>query len=383
MKVLYFMNHVGRGGAALALLDLVKEIRLNHSYIQPIVITGSNNELNHALTEMGVENHSASFKNYLTTYRYPAFFWKLILRLRYLILRKSAIKKIERMVDFSEIDIIHSNLNRIDIGYYFANKYKIRHVWHIREDGFLGLRLMPIFSHYNPIFDDLESYFIVISKYVKQAWCSRSLPEGNVKLIHDGIRPDSFIRFQNKEKFGKLSFLFVGGFHDNKGQEIFIRALGLLPKVIKEQINVHFYGECDSHQKGKILKLISKLQLSNTCQIFDYDPNIYEKMSKYHIGVNCSKAEGFGRITVEYMMAGLCPLVSYGGANDEIVIDKVDSFMFDRDNSQEICDKVLYLYNNPDLIELMAIKAKENALKKFSMQLHASRICELYKTILE
>ena len=39
MKVLYFMNHVDQGGAALALYDLIFEIK-KQPQITPVVITG-------------------------------------------------------------------------------------------------------------------------------------------------------------------------------------------------------------------------------------------------------------------------------------------------------------------------------------------------------
>jgi len=40
LKILYFMNHVDQGGAALALYDLIKELKDNYDDIVPIVVTG-------------------------------------------------------------------------------------------------------------------------------------------------------------------------------------------------------------------------------------------------------------------------------------------------------------------------------------------------------
>ena len=36
-------------------------------------------------------------------------------------------------IDFSTIDIVHSNTNRQDIGAFIARKHNIKHVWHVRE----------------------------------------------------------------------------------------------------------------------------------------------------------------------------------------------------------------------------------------------------------
>ena len=55
------MNHADQGGAALALYDLIKEIKNNYLEIEPIVITGKKNKLNKMFDELGVENSKKLF----------------------------------------------------------------------------------------------------------------------------------------------------------------------------------------------------------------------------------------------------------------------------------------------------------------------------------
>lgn len=377
------MNHVGRGGAALALLDLIREIKNKHHNIETVVITGSSNELNKALDEIGIENYSAPFTNFLTTYRYPPLFWQLILRLRYRLFRKLAIKRIERFIDFGTVDLIHSNLNRIDIGHYFSVKYNIPHFWHIREDGFQGIKLMQVFQEYNPIMEDVNSHFIVISNAVKQAWLDKGLPSGKIEQVYDGIDDELYTGSLKMEKFKTLSFVFVGGFHKNKGQKIFIDALGLLPTEIKNNILIHFYGDGPVRYMKKIFSSVKKNGMTHICKFYGYDPEISKKIAKYHIGVNCSKAEGFGRITVEYMMSGVCPFLSFGGANDELVSNGIDGLFFNRKSPEDICEKIQYLFYNQDIVKKMAEKARFNAMDLFTMAIHTNRICNLYKQALK
>ncbi len=379
MKVLYFMNHVDSGGAALALYDLIKELKESCPDVKAIVITGCHNQLNEAFSKIGIENYSAPFKNFSGSYRQPKFLWKSILQIRYRISKPTAIKKIEKLIDFTTIDIIHSNLNRIDIGYYFAQKYRIKHLWHIREHGDDDFLLMPVFSSYNPILTDSSSTFIAISKSVKSKWLSLGIPEQNIRLIYDGIGTSHWTKNETIVKKSKLSFIFLGGYHVNKGQEIFIQALSLLPKNIKDDILVHFFGNGSIGYKKKLERLIQKKKLNKFCNLYDYNPDIYKTLSQYHIGVNCSKAEGFGRITVEYMMAGLCPLVSNTGANVEIIDNQINGLMFDRDNLFDIMDKIIFLYTNRDFITDFSKKATKKAISSFSMKAHAQLIYDLYK----
>lgn len=134
MKILYFMNHVGQGGAALALYDLIVELKSNYD-VEMVVFTGKQNQLNGMLDSIGVENHVAPYKNFMSSTHYPIWLWRVLLRIRHDICLPFAIRKIEKEVNVTDFDIIHSNLNRIDIGAILAKKYSKPHLWHIREHG--------------------------------------------------------------------------------------------------------------------------------------------------------------------------------------------------------------------------------------------------------
>ena len=53
MKILYFMNHADKGGAMLALYDLLVELK-KYKDIEPIVITGKKNKFNKMLDEIEI-----------------------------------------------------------------------------------------------------------------------------------------------------------------------------------------------------------------------------------------------------------------------------------------------------------------------------------------
>ena len=77
------MNHVDQGGAALALYDLIKELKDNYDDIVPIVVTGKKNGLNKMLEEIGVENYSAQYKNFMSSYKKPEWIYRVMLNVRY------------------------------------------------------------------------------------------------------------------------------------------------------------------------------------------------------------------------------------------------------------------------------------------------------------
>ena len=64
------------------------------------------------------------------------------------------------------------------------------------------------------------------------------------------------------------------------------------------------------------------------------------------LDVHVQKQEGFGRVTVEYMLSGLCPIVSNTGANLEIVDDKISGIVYEKGNIQDLKEKIKYCINN-------------------------------------
>lgn len=380
MKILYFMNHAGTGGAALALYDLIHEI-MDEPNINIVVVTGRHNELNAMLDNLGIENYSAPFKNFMSTNKKPEWFWKIILKIRYIINKPIAIRKIEKMIDFQTVDIIHSNLNRIDIGAYFSKKYNIPHIWHLREHAEGDFHLLSIYKDYIGHMESYPSTYIAISNSVKEIWENRGLPAEKIKLIYDGVKSNGWNSKIERSK-GSLKVLFMGGYNGNKGQEMLLEALTKVPKNIVNDMQVDFYGGGLNERKSFFDKIVIENNLQKVVSLNAYDNNIYAKIPEYDIGINCSKAEGFGRVTVEYMMAGLCPIVSDTGANIELISDCETGLIYHYGDANDLAEKLIYLYSHRTQCTVLGNKAKKYAKDSFSMQRHAQFVINLYDSIM-
>lgn len=410
MRVLYFMNHVDQGGAALALYDLIVELKKTYGDFYPIVVTGKKNKLNEMLGEIGVENYYADYKNFLSSYREPFLLTKVALMVRYEIGKRKGIKQIEDVIDFSSIDIIHSNLNRIDVGAILAAKHGIVHLWHIREhaDIFSGI-LRPqlvtgesdtksfnlISVKQNPIkyMSDFNlisvkgNYFIAISESVRSEWIKKGLPEKNIYLIYDGVRDELYKDVADKKKNNSRDFdnrirmVFLGGYCKEKGQEEFLKSLSRLTSEELSNICVDFYGNGEQSYVNYVREIAQPLISKGVVRINSYDPDISSKLCDYDVGINCSKGEGFGRVTVEYMMAGLCPLASNTGASPEIVDDEETGLLYKKGSIDDLCSKLQALINNKMIIYDFGAKAQIKANQFYSMRTHASKMMELYNSI--
>lgn len=383
MKILYFMNHVDQGGAALALYDLIKELKDNYDDIVPIVVTGKKNGLNKMLKEIGVENYSAQYKNFMSSYKKPEWIYRVMLNVRYKMGQYCAIKRLEKIIDFSEIDIIHSNLNRIDIGAILAQKYKIPHIWHIREHGDgSDFKLTSVMR--NPIryMNSFNSYTIMISNSVEKVWELKGLDNKKMRLIYDGVRTELY-NIETKQDNRNLKMIFMGGYDKNKGQEDLIDALKTLPEDLKRLIQIDFFGNGSEKYIKYLKNKIYENGLEKVMKINSYQHDIWKHISDYDIGLNCSHGEGFGRVTVEYMMAGLCPIASDRGATPEIIENGITGIIYDSSSSEELKNSIIWALNNRKAIRKMGIDASEFAKKEFSMSKHAREIRELYYEVIK
>lgn len=392
MKVVYFMNNEDKGGAALALIDLVKAIKKKYPNIEPIVVTGKNNSINIGLTKLGIENYYSSFRNFISSKKEPSILWTAAYKIRHDFGNYFAIKDLEKKIDFSKVDLIHSNLNRIDIGALLSKKYNIPHVWHLREHLRIhhGSRLLDdnkekdfdVISIYkNPIeyMERFNSKYIAISESVKQEWIAKGLSEGRIEKVYDGVDILNHKEIYKKNN-ERIRIVFLGGLVKAKGQEDFLKLFINMPTELLSEFELDFFGVGSKEYKKYLLSMVEDNKLNNI-KFMEYDANIRKKLKNYDIGVNFSYHEGFGRVFVEYMNSGLCVLCTENGASKELIEDKVTGFFVDRFNQDEFNELLLDISKNRNKIHSMGIEGSKRAVK-FSIDTHASNIENVYRNIL-
>ena len=91
--------------------------------------------------------------------------------------------------------------------------------------------------------------------------------------------------------------------------------------------------------------------------------------------------EGFGIPPVEAMAAGVPVVASRSGAVVETVTHQQTGFLVEKNNPQQVADRILTLLENNSLREAMGKCARQHVLKRFTWDLVAARIYERYRTL--
>ena len=96
----------------------------------------------------------------------------------------------------------------------------------------------------------------------------------------------------------------------------------------------------------------------------------------------CSKAEGFGRVTAEYMHAGLGVIASDCGANPELIQNEKTGLLYNKVDTTSLTKKIMEYYQNRELLISCARDGQWIAKNTFTQEINARYIYCLYNEIL-
>ena len=379
MKVLYIASGDAKYGASKAIMPVIKQLK-DENKIIPVVVTKKHNEFNDFCDEQGIENYSCYYCDIMAGAPYNSKIMRFMKHsVKYMLFLAGLITRHFNApnIDWKSIDLIHINHNRIDIGYYWAKKYKIPCICHIREFGQEDYNVVCYKKNCIQYMDRECRNFIAISEAVKDSWVKKGIRSDSIEVIYDGVDSKKFA--YEKSKAGNIiKIAMVGHIQPNKGQHILIDAIGKLPAEIRNRLHVDFIGEAYKDYRKELCRRIKSLGIEDAFSFLGYIENVNEKLKAYEIGVNASKSEGFGLITVEYMMCGLIVLASDTGANLEIIEDGVNGLLYRYGDAQELAKKLEEAVKLSDENSVIGAKAREDAVMKFDTKNAAGKVYTYY-----
>lgn len=168
-----------------------------------------------------------------------------------------------------------------------------------------------------------------------------------------------------------------------KGQHQIIKAIALLPKEEQKRVRLDIVGDGTAAYTNTLKQLIKENHLDGQVRLLGYQKDFYRELCQYDCGIMCSKCEGFGRVTVEYMMAGLPVIASDTGANPELIQDRYNGMLYRYENIEDLADKIMYLLSHTSCMEMLGCNAYACAVTKYTASINAWKIYEEYKKILK
>lgn len=372
LKILIFTGHV-YNGAVQSSCDIINILQRKYNCEITVVISDKG-EVSHLFDKWNIQYvivpHtialSFSQSKEITKTYYEYF--------------KNAINILEQCIDINSFDLIYTNSCGEFVSLELGKKYGIPCITHIRNYGIEDEGLYPVikdfkqkllaFDHYITISNDITDYFI-----------SYGIDSNKITRIYNGIRLNEFIPndYINLSKSKTLNILMSGRITKFKCQIHALEALKQLPENILSNIHLDIYGRGNPKYIKDMLQYIKQNQLE---KIVSYKGHVYtmnNKMQGYNIGLVCSAREAFGRVTAEYMAAGICPIVSDTGANTELITNNYNGLVYKFGDINDLSKCIEKLYLNRNILASIIMNAISSS-KNYDINKCTN---EIYETLIK
>lgn len=383
MRILFIANSVMLYGANRSMLDLafgLKKLGQNIFFFIPQngVINENHNVLRKKLEESGftcvILNYTTSVHNSSEKTITERMFRKEV--------NRRCLPKMQEWATKWGIDIVHTNSLTHIIGARLAEQIKKPHVWHIRE----ALR-----DHYNLEYDNVLLYrcclkrtkkIICISEYIRNAY-KRILLGVSVQVLYDGFNIDNYV-IDNGYVRSKDTFIIIicGIIQRGKGQLEAVKAVKyLIEKYDVRNIRLQIVGDYFGEYGETILNYIKENELGNYIELIPFQNDLRELRRKADIALMCSRNEALGRVTIESMLSENLVIGANAAGTTEIIEDKGTGYLYEPGNIKDLSEKIYHAICHWDSQEEIIKKAKDYAIKNFSMDHYAKKMLDIYKNL--
>ncbi len=364
-------------GANRAMVAMIKDMRDRYSVrftvLMPFVVDG---DLEEVLISENIPYIVAPMKMWVM----PALAKLKRLRSLSAELKSNVLYKgILKQIRDRKFDLIYTNNSTVQYGALLSEKLHIPHVWHVRE---FGRRDYDIVFSYPK--KKRVGYFrkaakvIAISDSIKDYADTDLCPGVEIKRIYDGISLYKRLKTAfNKDK--PLKVVCSGALQSGKNQLELLMAVSGLINNGESEFEIYLIGDGNEY-KDTLKSYVKEHDIEKYIHFMGYREDVRNLLDDMDLGVICSKSEGFGLVTCEYMESSMPVIGAATGGTIEIIDDNETGFLYPVGDINALAEKIKYFINNRDALESMGRKAYEKVYRDFSLERNTD---EMYKVFNE
>lgn len=233
---------------------------------------------------------------------------------------------------------------------------------------------------------------IVISEYMRTRLSEKGIDQAKIKLIHNGT-DEEFItkekvvpktlkeRYKKNEKF---IIVYAGNLGIAQNISVIIKAAEFLQKE-----DVLFLLIGDGPRKKTLEQQAHESKLKNLTFVGEIKRElIHQYLCLADCGIINLQAIPLFRGALpskifDYMACNLPILIGVEGEAKQLVETSKTGIGFSSDSSDDLTQKILFLKNNPNILQSMKNNGSDFVLKNFNRNIQAKKIEELIKEIVE
>ena len=210
-------------------------------------------------------------------------------------------------------------------------------------------------------------------------------PYTNIVKIYNGIDVNKIAITSDKSRFNKdvIVMAIVGRICATKNQWDAVNAVELLLESGYSNIKLLIIGYMGTDPyELDMYEYVQKNKLDKYIEFVTFTNNLQDVLAKCDIGLMCSIAEAFGRVTIEYMMAGLLTIGANIGGTSELIKDQIDGLLYIPNNPENLAHQILWAIEHTEDANRIALEGQKMAKENFSIEQTAEKVLSVYKNIL-
>jgi glycosyltransferase involved in cell wall biosynthesis len=171
---------------------------------------------------------------------------------------------------------------------------------------------------------------------------------------------DSNSPLQNVRSTKNWHIVLIGRTAEGKGQSQIVQAANLLlHKHFIHNFRVSIVGVTDCEYSRHLFSLAQEHKLLDHIEFIPFGDHVRHYLDNADIGVTTSLNEAFGRITVEYLKAGLVTIGASSGGTKEILDEFKGVYQYEPGNAEDLAEKLLLVFNSD--LQAMSLQCSFNA----------------------
>jgi len=296
--------------------------------------------------------------------------------------------EIKKIIKQERPDILHLNSSKIGglgaLAGRLAGVPKIiftGHGWAFNETRGVLSRIIILFLHWLTIL--LCHITIAVSEKAKRDVGWLPFIKSRVKVVYNGIekfealpKKEARIILASKDS-GKIIIFSISELHKNKGVDVALKALSLLPKEIKEKIIYSVAG--GGEEKENLERLASELEILDTVRFLGFVSDAKKLLFGADMFLFPSRTEAFPYAPLEAGLAGLPIIATSVGGVPEVIHDMQNGILIHPQNPKEIAEAILYLLDHPEKQKEFGGEIRKTVVNFFSLDKMLEETIKLYQ----
>ena len=364
--ILIFIGSLNIGGTEKQLLNISKELRKDFKF--KIFTVQEKGFLSKKFEKLGIEVMEPKFKRKKKSIFNIIFFYIFlfidILKI-YLILKPKVVHYyLPHSYVLGGFLALFFKKTKYIMSRRSLNNYQKKYLFINKIETFLHKRMNIIIANSKEI--------------KKQLVETEKITENKCKIIYNGISINQR-KLPNKNT-ELIKLICVANLLPYKNHAMILKALSRIPA--KYQWNLHLIGNTDGSVFKNLNKVIKKNNLINKVFFHGQQENPDTFLLSSDIALLTSDEEGFSNSILEYLNSSLPVIATNVGGNSESVRNNIIGFLVAKGNYKELSEKIVYLFDNPNIRKRMGEEGYRIVSQEFSIEKCIKEYKNLYNKLI-